>query len=105
MFTRIPAIFEALKSLGMSQLLSCSTLQSYTEAFLHEPGYSSDCITNQLANYNIYKEECCKQRKKQPQGDSVLIFDKVKVAYHPMWNSRNNQLMELAKHIKSRLHC
>ena len=80
----------------MSQLLSCSTLQSYTEAFLHEPGSSSDCIANQLANYTIYKEECCKQRKKQPQGDGVLIFDKVKVACHPMWNSRNNQLMELA---------
>ena len=96
MFTRSPAAFEALKSFGILQLPSRSTLQSYTGTFLHEPGASSDCIGNQLANYMIYKEECRKQGKKQPQGDGVLIFDEVKVACQLMWNSRNNQLMGLA---------
>ena len=96
MFTRSPAAFAALKSFGILQLPSRSTLQSYTGTFLHEPGASSDCIANQLANYMIYKEECHKQGKKQPQGDGVLIFDEVKVACQLMWNSRNNQLMGLA---------
>ena len=88
--------FEALKSFGILQLPSCSTLQSYTEIFLHEVGASSDCISSQLANYMIYKEECRKQGRKQPQEDGVLIFDEVKVACQLMWNSRNNQLMGLA---------
>ena len=96
MFTRSPAAFEALKSFGILQLPSCSTLQSYTGTFLHKPAACSDCIGNQLANYMIYKEECRKQGKKQPQGDGVLIFDEVKVACQLMWNSRNNQLMGLA---------
>ena len=96
MFTRSPAAFEALKSFGILQLPSRSTLQSYMGTFLHEAGASSDSISNQLANYMIYKEDYRKQGRKQPQGDGVLIFDKVKVACQLMWNSRNNQLMGLA---------
>ena len=96
MFTRSLAAFEALKSFGVLQLPSRSTLQAYTGTFLHELGASSDCIGNQLANYMIYKEECRKQGKKQLQGDGVLIFDEVKFACQLMWNSRNNQLMGLA---------
>ena len=44
----------------------------------------------------IHQEECNKQGKKQPQGDGVLIFDKVKVTCQLIRNSRNNQLMGLA---------
>ena len=80
MFTRSPAAFEALKSFGILQLPSHSTLQSYMGTFLHEAGASSDSISNQLANYMIYKEDYRKQGRKQPQGDGVLIFDEVKVA-------------------------
>ena len=43
----------------------------------------------------IHQEECNKQGKKQPQGDGVLIFDKVKVTCQLIRNSRNNQLMGL----------
>ena len=92
-FTRSPAACEALKSFGISQLPLHSKLQSYTGTFLHEAGASSDCISNQLANYMIYKD-CRKQGRKQPQGDGV-IFDEVKVVCQLMWNSRNNQLMGL----------
>ena len=37
-FVRSPAAYEALKEFGMMQLPSRSTLQSYTGAFLDEPG-------------------------------------------------------------------
>ena len=78
------------------QLPSCSTLQAHTGAFLNYPGASSNCIISQLANYAIFKEECHKQGKKQPQGGSALIFDEVKVACQLMWNSRSNKLIGLA---------
>jgi len=60
-YTRSPAAYEALKSFGVLQLPSKSTLQSYTGAFLHEPGASSQCIADQVAQYIIFKEECHKQ--------------------------------------------
>ena len=50
-FTRSPVALEDLKSFGVLQLPSRSMLQSHTGTFLHEPGNSSDCIGNQLANY------------------------------------------------------
>ena len=34
--------------------------------------------------------------KHRPQGDGVLIFDKVKVACQLVWNSRNQKLSGLA---------
>ena len=63
---------------------------------MHDPGASSNCIISQLANYTIFKEECRKQGKRQPQGDGALIFDEVKVACQLMWNSRSNKLIGLA---------
>ena len=37
-FVRSPAAYDALKDFGLMQLPSRSTLQSYTGAFLDEPG-------------------------------------------------------------------
>ena len=37
-YTRSPAAYEALKGFGIIQLPSKSTLQSYTGAFMHDPG-------------------------------------------------------------------
>ena len=71
-FTRSPAAYNALKSFKILQLPSRSTIQSYTGSFLHEPGASSSCIANQLATYMVYKEECLKNGKKQPKGDSYF---------------------------------
>lgn len=67
-YTRSPAAYEALKSFGVLQLPSKSTLQSYTGAFLHEPGTSSRCIADQVARYVVFKEECRKQGIDQPKS-------------------------------------
>ena len=96
MYTRSPAAYEALKSFGIIQLPSKSTLQSYTGAFMHEPGARKQCIANQVARYVLFKEQCRQSGKQEPKSDGVVIFDEVKVACQLMWNSRSHQLMGLA---------
>ena len=81
--------YEALKGFDILQLPSRSTLQSYTGAFLHKPGASSKCISDQVAQYVLFKAECEKKGKHPPKSDGVLVFDEVKVACQLMWNSRN----------------
>ena len=95
-FTRSAAAYEALKSFGILQLPSRSLLQSYTGTFLHEPGASSNSISDQVAQYVLFKAEREKQGKHLPKSDGVLVFDEVKVACQLMWNSRNNTLSGLA---------
>ena len=65
-------------------------MQAYTGAFMHEPGA---CIADQVARYVIFVEESCKAGKQELKADSILIFDKVKVACQLLWNSRSHKLM------------
>ena len=95
-FTRSPAAYEALKGFDILQLPSRSLLQSYTGAFLHDPGTKSKCIADQVAQYVLFKDECKKLGKHTPKSDGVLVFDKVKVACQLMWNSRSQTLTGLA---------
>ena len=60
-YTRSPAAYEALKSFGIMQLPSRSTLQSYTGAFLHDPGAYNHCIDAQVSQYILFKAESEKQ--------------------------------------------
>jgi len=50
-YTRSPAAYEALKGFEVIQLPSKSTLQSYTGAFMHDPGARKQCIASQVARY------------------------------------------------------
>ena len=95
-YTRSAAAYEALKSFEIVQLPSRSLLQSYTGAFLHEPGATRKCIVDQVTQYVLFKSECEKQGKHIPQSDGVLVFDEVKVACQLMWNSRRQTLSGLA---------
>ena len=60
---------------------------------MHEPGASSHCIAEQVAQYIISKEQCRQAGKQEPKSYEVLIFDEVKVACQLMWNSHSHQLM------------
>ncbi|XP_065894808.1 uncharacterized protein [Dysidea avara] len=95
-YCRSPAAYQALKDFNILSLPAKSTLQSYSGAFIHAPGASSACITDQVSRYVLFKEQCRLVGKHEPRGDGALIFDEVKVACQLMWNSRNNQLMGLA---------
>ena len=94
MYSRSPAAYEALKSFGILQLPSRSTLQAYTGAFLHEPGANFCCIADQVARYLLFCNDLEKnEQKKIPMKDGVLIFDEVKVINQLMWNSRSQKLI------------
>ena len=95
-YCRSPAAYKTLKDFNILSLPAKSTLQSYSGAFIHAPGASSTCITDQVSRYVVYKEQCRIAGKQEPRGNGALIFDEVKVACQLMWNSRNNQLMGLA---------
>ena len=82
-FTRSTAAYEALKSFNIV-------------IYLHEPGASSNSISDQVAQYVLFKAECEKQGKCLPKSDGMLVFDEVKVACQLMWNLRNNTLSGLA---------
>lgn len=71
-------------------------MQAYTGVFMHEPGTSSVCIADQVAQYVIFVEESHKTGKQEPEADGCSIFDEVKVACRLLWNSCSHQLMGLA---------
>lgn len=78
-YCRSPAAYEALKSFDVLQLPSKATLQAYTGAFLHEPGATTSCIADQVAQYVLFCQQLLKEGKKESQHVGVLIFDEVKV--------------------------
>ena len=84
-YTRSPAAYEVLKGFGIIQLPSKSTLQSYTGAFMHNPGARKQCIANQIARYVLFKEQCRESGKQdlEPKSDGALIFDEVKITCQP----------------------
>ena len=99
-FIRSPAAYEALKSYNVLQLPSRSTLQSYTGAFLHEPGASSHSIAHQAEAFQVFRAEKLKKGEHEPQADGVLIFDEVKVVSSLLWNSRSQKIVGLAMTIE-----
>ena len=56
-YTRSPAAYEALKEFDILKLPSKATLQSYSGAFIHEPGASTRCISVQVSSHLVFKEE------------------------------------------------
>ena len=95
-FTRSPAAYEALKSFGILQLPSRSTLQAYTGAFLHQPGANSECIADQVAQFLLHCQARQKEGKLESQKAGVLIFDEVKVISRLLWNSRSQTVIGLS---------
>ena len=100
MFIRSPAAYEALKLYNVLQLPSQSTLQSYTGAFLHEPGASSHSIAHQAEAFQVFRAQKLKKGEDEPQADGVLIFDEVKVVSSLLWNSRSQKIVGLAMTIE-----
>ena len=95
-FIQSPAAYEALKSFNILQLLSRSTLKSYTGAFIHEAGASHESILKQVESYETFKKASSSSEQSMPKSDGVLIFDEVKVVSSLMWNSRNYQIIGLS---------
>lgn len=56
-------------------------LQSFTRAFLLEPGADFKCVSNQVACRVRFTIEYESLDKPKPQGVGFLIVDEVKIAY------------------------
>lgn len=72
-FTRSPAAYEALRSFNILQLPSCSMLQSYTGAFLQQPGANRECISEQVTQFLLHCQERQKEGKKESKNGSFDI--------------------------------
>ena len=66
-----------------------------TGAFLSGPGAMEEAI-NFISNqsYTLHSRKSL-EGLKVPRGDSVLVFDEVKVVSRLMWNSRNQQIITI----------
>ena len=73
-YSRSPAAYEALKSFQILQLPSRSTLQSYTGAFLHDPGASSSCLDDQVAQYILFCQKLRAEGKKESKKMECLFL-------------------------------
>ena len=53
-------------------------------------------MAKETERFTSFKQQCLTEKKKEPKGDGVLIFDEVKVISRLMWNSRSQKIIGLA---------
>ena len=53
-------------------------------------------LAKESERFAAFKQQCKLEKRKEPQGDGVLIFDEVKVISRLMWNSRSQRIIGLA---------
>ena len=70
---------------------------------LHSPnihcyqlGSSHERMAKETDRFTSFKQQSVAEKKKEPKGDGVLIFDEVKVISRLMWNSRSQKIIGLA---------
>ena len=59
-------------------------------------GSSHQRLAKESERFAAFKQQCTIEKRKEPQGDGVLIFDEVKVISRLMWNSRSQKIIGLA---------
>ena len=79
-YTRSPAAFGAVRSLGILQLPCCKELQRIVSRNADGPGIHEQCIANQSEAYQTFCESKVASEGKKPLGIGVLIFDETKVS-------------------------
>lgn len=89
-FTRSPAAYDALKSYGILQLPSVSSLKQFTSANNQPSGINSQHLQEASKSYAAYIDERVEQGYPKPMHTGVLIFDEVKVVMKVHWNSADN---------------
>lgn len=53
-------------------------------------------MAKETERFTSFKHQYLAEKKKEPKGDGVLIFDEVKVISRLMWNSRSQKIIGLA---------
>ena len=59
-------------------------------------GSSHRRMAREMERFTSFKQQHLADKKKDPKGDGVLIFDEVKVISRLMWNSRSQKIIGLA---------
>lgn len=79
-YTRSPAAFRAVRSIGILQLPCCKELQRIVSCNADGPGIHEQYIANQSEAYQTFCESKVASERKKPLGIGVLIFDETKVS-------------------------
>lgn len=80
-FSRSPAAYHAVLSLGTFQLLCDRTLRGYMYKYSASPGISEEALLERAKKYKAFKEEQVEAGYQRPVGEGVLMWDEVKVSY------------------------
>ncbi len=59
-------------------------------------GSNHERMAKETERFMSFKQQCLYEKKKEPNGDGVLIFDEVKVISRLIWNSRSQKIIGLA---------
>lgn len=78
-YTRSPAAFRAVQSLGILQLPCCKELQRIVSKNADGPGIHEHYIAHQSEVYEKFCDNKVESGRKRPMGVGVLIFDETKV--------------------------
>lgn len=79
-YTRSPAAFRAVRSLGILQLPCCKELQRIVSRNADGPGIHEQYLSNQSETYQTFCGSKVASGGKKPLGIGVLIFDETKVS-------------------------
>ena len=79
-YTRSPAAFRAVRSLGILQLPYCKELQRIVSRNADGPGIREQYLANESETYKTFCESNVASGGKQPLGIGILIFDETKVS-------------------------
>ena len=96
MYTRSPTAYEALKGFGILQLLSESTLKSFTSFNIETSGVFEQRLAHARKQYNGMISEKQSSGSKVPFNEGVLIFDEVKVGLKLQYHAKTGKLLGLA---------
>lgn len=82
-YSRSPAAFRAVKSLGILQLPCDKTVQKFMHRHNTSCGINEQSLLLNAERYDRYKSEREKEGLPMPLSKGVLIWDEVKVWGHP----------------------
>ena len=78
-FSRSPAAYHAVRSMGIIQLPCDKTLRGYMYKHASSPGISEEHLLENAKCFREFKSQRVSDGMAPPVGEGVLIFDEVKV--------------------------
>ena len=83
-FSRSPAAYHAVRSMGIMQLPCDKTLRGYMYKHASSPGINEEHLLESAKRFAAFKAQRVGEGMRPPIGEGVLIFDEVKVCLHSL---------------------